>query len=60
MVKIALNIGEMVRSKAKRRKINEENKALATHGNSTMGGFQVKTRTNSILVVLLFLMVDSP
>ena len=50
----------MIRSKAKWRKINEENKALATHGNSTLGGFDVKTKTNSVLVVLLFLMVHSP
>ena len=30
-------------------KINEENKALATHGNSTLGGFGGKTKINSIV-----------
>ena len=33
-------------------KINEENKALATHGNSTLGGFGGKTKTNSIVFFL--------
>ena len=29
--------------------VNEENKALATHGNSALGGFGGKTRNNSAL-----------
>ena len=30
-------------------KITEENKVLAAHGNSTLGGFGGKTKTNSIV-----------
>ena len=30
-------------------KINEENKVLAAHGNSTLGGFGGKTKTNSMV-----------
>ena len=41
-------------------KIYEENKALAAHGNSSLGGFEGKTKTNSVLFVLLFLTVHSP
>lgn len=40
--------------------VNEENKALATHGNSTLGGFGGKTKTNSIVFSLLVLTVHSP
>ena len=35
--------------------VNEENKTLATHGNSALGGFEGKTRNNSALFFLLFL-----
>ena len=40
--------------------INEENKALATHGNSTLGGFGGKTNSSSIVFSLLVLTVHSP
>ena len=33
-------------------KSNEEKKALATPGNSTSGGFEGKTKTNSVLFFL--------
>ena len=41
-------------------KVNEENRALATHGNSTLGGFGGKTKNNSVCFFHLFLIVHSP
>ena len=35
-------------------KVYEDNKALATHGDSTLGRFGGKTKTNSVLFFLLF------
>ena len=38
-------------------KVHEDNKALATHGNSTLEGFGGKTKTNSILFFSFFVFV---
>ena len=41
-------------------KIDEENKALATHGNSTLGGFGGKAKTSSIVFCSLCFNVALP
>ena len=35
-------------------KINEENKVLAAHGKSTLGGFEGKTKTNNLVFFSFF------